>query len=183
MVRSIDLTSGRLAELLQGFGYTALQPLTGTLALVLAYGGECDIDVRDPDVQALNRKHGRAATAGSRVQSPAALYLVDADLTRKGESPLLQSIPCQASSIRAVAGGRAVIVWTDREEGWRTAVLGLHGGALHLLARFDQAMPHAFEVDGRIVSTNANELLNLDRALARLPKGALDLEDIAPAGA
>ncbi|MCB9559915.1 MAG: hypothetical protein H6708_05855 [Kofleriaceae bacterium] len=182
-VRVVDLEAGRAWDRLRSFGFEEVVALADGLALVRGSVGEHYLFPDEPDVVAAYEADDRdVPDEPEEVDEPSLLYLIDtAEAAEPG--PAVQTLPCRAGGLTAILGGTVVVVWTPYEEAWRTAILALKGGRLHVLATLREALPDVREVGGKVYSSTCVELLHAAEARDALEvpaDGEPDLEAIAP---
>ncbi len=172
VLRVIDLAKAKAHDVMLGSGYQQVVALADGLALIRGALGAHALDPEDADTKRVWKQRGQKVTDGSRAEVEPMLHLVD---TR--DSTVVANIPCRAGGLASLAGGRVVAIWTPHEPAWRTAILALKGKKLGLVTTMTEALPGLREHDGRAISSNTVELVNVEAALAVKPRS---LAGIAP---
>jgi len=181
--RVVDLERATSRDLIRGVCYQSVVAAADGLAVVRGAVGPCTIDHDEPDLVTMCSDRGWDLPDQPRdAEAPPALYVLDLD-TSGDDDALVQTVPCQAGQLAAVAGGRVITIWTPYES-WRTAVLVVAGKRLHLLEVLRAALPDLREHDGRLVSSNSVELVGVEAVAAGFEppedEDEPDLSDIEP---
>jgi hypothetical protein len=177
-LRSIDLSTGQVTPLMIGSGYRQVVCLADDLAVVRGNSHPVRVSTEEPDVAGYLESQGIEPDGPwIRCEAISCLWLVDLRSTTELNPQVISGMVRQ---LMAVHGGRVLLAHgADSDAVWRTAVLAVKGRRLRLVARIREALVDAFDQDGRVLSSNACEAINLDVVAGRMEDDEEDpdLED------